>query len=127
MSQLHIEFVNLKKNIIKKYGTSINIEKIKESFVYIINSRRSLSRVKNLSDILQLLEQYDILDHDNIAVLEYLANLFKNEEVSNLIRGYKKLYIDSDPVCNCGEDLSFSLPLVNPLSVVPVENQSNSK
>ena len=109
-----VAFENLKKNIIKESEGSFDIESVKECFSVVINSRRSLSRVKNLKDIFHLLEQRDLLDYNNVCTLEHLANLLQNESICQLIKGYKKLYIDSE-CCICGENISdVTLPIINP-------------
>lgn len=115
MNEPNVAYENLKKNIIKKSEDSLDLEKVKDCFSHIINSKRSLSRVKNLNDIFLLLEKRDTLDYDNVSILEYVSDLLQNEEISKLIRGYKKLYIDSDDVvCICGEYINFTRPVINP-------------
>lgn len=116
MTKTNVAFENLKKSIIKKSEGSLDLEKVKDNFSGIINSKRSLSRVKNLNDIFRLLQQRDVLDCDNISALECLSSLLQNEEIANLIKGYKKLYIESDDIlCSiCGLDATVTLPVINP-------------
>lgn len=122
------EYENLKKAIIQKTEISCDLQRVKYLFSSMIDSRRSLSKVKCLKDILYLLEERDILNSNNVTALICLGNLLKNEDVINSVRGYKKLYIDDeDNVCLCGKDLTFVFPIINPERQDSVEKNTDSK
>lgn len=119
MSELNFE--NLKQEIAKE-SQNCDIEKIKQFFVSVINSRRSLSKVKTLNDVFNLLERRYVLHRKEVTILQYMGVHFKNNKIVQLVKGYAKLnYLDTQ-ACLCGStDVSFKLPDLNEQTKSPEE------
>lgn len=127
MSENITEYENLKKKIILKSREFLDLQKVKDCFSSIIDSQRSLCKIKNLNDVFILLEKRDALDHNNVSTLVQLGNLLENEDVTNRVHVYKKIFIEEDAVCACGENLTFAPTVLLPEVQNSIENQQNSE
>ncbi|KFM77430.1 hypothetical protein X975_10454, partial [Stegodyphus mimosarum] len=100
---LEESYVDLKNDIIRLFGLHTDLEVVKLYFKKGINSKRALSKVKSLQDVIGLLEERDLLHSQNVNVLLQLAQFLKNSNAEERVRLYNKLVLDDpDPPCICG-------------------------
>jgi hypothetical protein len=96
-------YEKLKDEIVEKTSHSLDLDKVKNGFSAIINSRRKLSRVKNLRDIFHLLEERDALHSKNVSCLKRLGEWLDNRDVTHLVDSYENVYVqEEEKVCTCG-------------------------
>lgn len=77
------------------------LDQLKCNYAYEINSKRKLSRIKDLKTFIRLLEKRDIMSYSNIEPLRYITKKYIHKpDLENKLKDYESWLNTIPLLCN---------------------------